>query len=45
MPRMVKLCLLETGNRWTKFRNLVEVVRNKSVPGQVGKVGARSGRF
>ena len=41
MPRMGKLCVLETGNRWTKVRNLVEVVRNKAVPGQVGKVGAR----
>ena len=41
MPRMGKLCVLETGSRWTKVRNLVEIVRNKSVPGQVGKVGAR----
>jgi len=36
MPRMGKLCVLETGNRWTKVRNLVEVVRNKAVPGHVG---------
>ena len=41
MPRMAKLWVLETVNRWTKVRNLVEVVRNKAVPGQVGKVGAR----
>ena len=42
MPRMGRSCVLETGSRWHKVRNLVEVVRNKSVPGQVGKVGARS---
>ena len=42
MPRMRRSCVLETGSRWHKVRTLVEVVRNKSAPGQAGKVGARS---